>query len=464
MHKVLIRPLVPDDALISWAWRNDPEVWRYTGSKPNIYITPEIEHEWIIKAIAEENSARFAITVDDYYIGNIQLTDISNSDSAEYHIFIGDKSYWGKGIAHLATMQIIRYANEVLKLKKIFLKVNIEHLKAISLYKNCGFNKTITEGEYLHMTLDLANTPKPLLSVFLMTYNHEKYIAQALDWIIMQKTDFDFEIVVGEDCSTDLTRNIILEYQKHWPGKFKLLLHEKNIGAIENQNAIFAICKGKYIAMCEGDDYWTDPLKLQKQVDFLEMNSDFSMCCHNSVQVFDGETIEKNYLAKFREGEFHCNDIWSDWMFATASFLFRLEIIKKELFIKFAKHRHMLQGDLFLLITALEYGKIYSMADIMCVYRKHSGSITSDGSSPPTWRMGKMLKYINLISKVYDGKYKIISKEYYTFKAFRYAYVCKERKLYMKAVCFLLRAFLKQPSKFLELLKNEIKLKKNIIK
>lgn len=114
-----------------------------------------------------------------------------------------------------------------------------------------------------------------LVSVFVMVYNHEKYITECLDGILMQKCNFNFDIVVGEDCSTDNSREILLDYQNRYPGKFKLLLHETNIGAAKNQMEVFKNCTGKYIAMCEGDDYWIDPFKLQKQVDFLETNEDY---------------------------------------------------------------------------------------------------------------------------------------------------------------------------------------------
>lgn len=113
---------------------------------------------------------------------------------------------------------------------------------------------------------------KPLVSVWMITYNHEKFIAQAIDSVIMQKTNFDYEIVIGEDCSTDRTREIVLEYKAKHPDKFKLLLQEKNVGMMQNFIVTLKTCNGKYIALLEGDDYWTDPLKLQKQVDFLQAN------------------------------------------------------------------------------------------------------------------------------------------------------------------------------------------------
>jgi len=117
----------------------------------------------------------------------------------------------------------------------------------------------------------------PVVSVYMITYNHESYIAQAIEGIMMQQTDFPIELVIGEDCSTDRTREICLEYQDKYPEIIRLLLPEKNIGIYKNSKSTFIECKGKYIAICEGDDYWTDPLKLQKQVYFLETRPDFAL-------------------------------------------------------------------------------------------------------------------------------------------------------------------------------------------
>ncbi len=122
---------------------------------------------------------------------------------------------------------------------------------------------------------------KPLVSIWMITYNHENYIGEAIDSILMQETDFEYEIVIGEDCSTDGTREILLEYKKKHPKKFKLLLHENNLGIVENMLTTFKACTGKYVAMLEGDDYWNDPTKLQKQVDFLKKNSEYIVTYHN---------------------------------------------------------------------------------------------------------------------------------------------------------------------------------------
>ena len=139
MYKIFIRPLEEKDAVISWKWRNDPDVWKFTGSRPNIIVTPEIEIDWIQNVLSKLNSKRFAIIVDKVYVGNIQLTNITELD-AEYHIFIGDKSYWGKGIATKATDLLIDYAFTKLKLKLIYLFVKSDNIAAVKVYEKNGFS------------------------------------------------------------------------------------------------------------------------------------------------------------------------------------------------------------------------------------------------------------------------------------------------------------------------------------
>ncbi|HIE44902.1 MAG TPA: glycosyltransferase [Flavobacteriaceae bacterium] len=135
---------------------------------------------------------------------------------------------------------------------------------------------------------------KPFVSILTITYNHELFIAQAIDSFLMQETDFDFEIVIGEDCSTDNTRKIIEEYQKTHPKKIRLLPSNKNLGIEANFYRTTQACNGKYIAICDGDDYWIDKNKLQLQVDFLEKNKDYGTVA----------TLKKDFLqseSKFRE-------------------------------------------------------------------------------------------------------------------------------------------------------------------
>ena len=124
----------------------------------------------------------------------------------------------------------------------------------------------------------MDNDEKPLVSICCITYNQEKYIAQCLDGFIMQKTTFPFEIVISNDCSTDNTYEIINKYKEKYSYLFKDVSPSKNLGSINNFYYTLSECTGKYIAFCEGDDYWIDENKLQMQVDFLENNPEYGMC------------------------------------------------------------------------------------------------------------------------------------------------------------------------------------------
>jgi glycosyltransferase involved in cell wall biosynthesis len=128
-----------------------------------------------------------------------------------------------------------------------------------------------------------AGSPDPAdvkVSVCMITYNHEAFIAQAVESVLMQQTDFAVELVIGEDCSTDGTRAIVCDFGERYPARIRLRLPERNQGMQANGLATLKECRGQYIALLDGDDYWTDPNKLQKQVDFLEGHPEYPFCFH----------------------------------------------------------------------------------------------------------------------------------------------------------------------------------------
>ncbi|MBN2693423.1 glycosyltransferase, partial [bacterium] len=219
---------------------------------------------------------------------------------------------------------------------------------------------------------------EPLVSVFMMAYNHEKYIIQAIDSILMQKVDFEYEIVIGEDCSTDQTRDILLSYKKKYPNKFNLLLHEKNVGAMKNQNAVLNACKGKYIAFCEGDDYWIDSNKLQKQVDFLEANSDYGLVYTNYKRFIDKskqfETIVNNnkYSGNLLNELIINNFIGTLTVLLKKEFIVDLEKDCEDLFLQNPKI-----GDMILWIYLANKTKIHYIDDVTAVYRVLETSISN---------------------------------------------------------------------------------------
>ena len=148
----------------------------------------------------------------------------------------------------------------------------------------------------------------PVVSICMITYNHEEFISEAIEGVLMQKTNFPLELIISEDCSTDKTREICIEYQQKYPEIIKLQLPEKNLGMIQNSLSTLKACRGKYIALCEGDDYWTDPDKLQKQVDFLEVNKEYGMCYTNYIPVnVEGNPINvqacKNHIKRSKSGD-----------------------------------------------------------------------------------------------------------------------------------------------------------------
>lgn len=144
--------------------------------------------------------------------------------------------------------------------------------------------------------MDAVDARLPLVSVVTITYNHEPFIAKAIEGVLMQQVGFPIEYIIAEDCSTDGTRKICEEYAAKYPDLIHLIVSEQNVGPKENERRAFAATRGKYIAFCEGDDYWTEPLKLQRQVDFMEAHPDYSVCFHGLKRIYDNDEISENTM------------------------------------------------------------------------------------------------------------------------------------------------------------------------
>lgn len=216
------------------------------------------------------------------------------------------------------------------------------------------------------------------VSILIVTYNHEKYIVEALDSVLIQQVDFDYEIVIGDDCSTDNTRSILIGYQNKHPGKIKLLLRERNLGFYGKYNFFhtFNACQGQYIAMLEGDDYWTAPDKLQKQVDFLDTHPECSFCFHASKLVFEDGSGRKPILHVPPEIKpfYTIEDVLGKRDFIhTASTMFRRGLFGEfpEWFLSPGP------GDCVLYILCGQHGKIGYIDEVKSVYRIHKEGIWS---------------------------------------------------------------------------------------
>lgn len=219
-----------------------------------------------------------------------------------------------------------------------------------------------------------------LVSICCITYNHAPFIRQCLNGFVMQKTKFPFEILIHDDASTDGAQEIIREYEQKYPDIIKPIYQTENQyskGIKINLTYNLPRAKGKYIAFCEGDDYWTAPDKLQKQVDFLESHLDYVMCSHRYRLYFQKEERiddEIRPIENLSDGkEFDLSFlIRGGWLFQTLSVVFRRTVIDlNELF------KYTMQIDAVLYYVFLKKGKGYCMPDVMGVYRVHDAGVWS---------------------------------------------------------------------------------------
>lgn len=212
------------------------------------------------------------------------------------------------------------------------------------------------------------------VSVGMITFKHEKYIKQAIEGILMQESNFEFELIIADDCSPDNSSQIIDEIIRNHPNgnKIKYFRHKKNVGM--QANGIFVIneCKGKYISFCEGDDYWTDALKLQKQVDFLEANPDYVICYHK-VKVLQNGVLKEDTITHEVAETTTIKDL------AKGNYIHTCSVVcKNNLFDKLPEYFHKSPvGDYFLHMLNARYGKIKFLDEYMGVYRIHEASVWS---------------------------------------------------------------------------------------
>jgi glycosyltransferase involved in cell wall biosynthesis len=258
----------------------------------------------------------------------------------------------------------------------------------------------------------------PLVSVAVVTYNHGNYIRQCLEGVIMQQTNFLFEIIVGEDCSTDDTRMVVQEFENKYPDIIKPIYHAKNVGGARNAYEFcYPKLSGKYIAVCEGDDFWTDPLKLQKQIDFLEQNEGYSLCFHrvNTVNQINEVIDTQLPLAQTRLYEskeiFHIS-------IPTLSAVFRncIESFPEEMM-------RVQSGDTFLFGMLSTYGNAADLGFVGASYRKHMGGVYNGKSTVEQFRQTIYTRKLMKSSAYFNtDQKKEIAKE-----------LRKRKKLYIKS-------------------------------
>ncbi|HEX5797951.1 MAG TPA: glycosyltransferase [Candidatus Saccharimonadales bacterium] len=241
----------------------------------------------------------------------------------------------------------------------------------------------------------------PKVSVVSISYNQEKYIEQALESFVKQKTNFKFEIIIGDDCSSDNTKRIIENYAKKYPDLIKPVLREKNVGIASNLYNIMNRASGEYLALCEGDDYWTDEHKLQIQADFLDKHTKYALCFHPVKVIYeknesdstifpDPKRVNEYTLTKLLEGNF----------IQTNSVMYRKQNYNN-------LPEDILPIDWYLHLCHAQKGEIGFINKVMSVYRRHEEGAwwDVDGAKDKKWSKHGV-KIINLfihLQKLFSG-------------------------------------------------------------
>lgn len=220
----------------------------------------------------------------------------------------------------------------------------------------------------------MKNVPK--VSICMITFGHEKQIKQAIESVLMQQCAFDFQLIVSNDCSLDNTDSIIKKIQSEHPKASHLTYYSHNLNIGMMPNFIFTLqkCNGEYIALCDGDDYWTDPHKLQKQVDFLDANPEFGICFHNVLQENEFNDKSMTIPGNKKDIDLTLKDYVLNNKTATCSILFKNDIFDSGIPEWFSKVPF---GDLGLILIALKKynkkGRV--LCDVMGIYRIHEKGI-----------------------------------------------------------------------------------------
>ena len=284
-----------------------------------------------------------------------------------------------------------------------------------------------------------ALSKNPLISVGMITYNHEPYIAQAIEGVVKQETEYSFELIIGEDCSTDGTMEIVLEYQKKYPDIIRVITSDKNVGVKKNGYRTRKGGRGKYIAFCEGDDYWHRSDKLQKQVDYLESHPECGLV-HSDMHVLHQCTneLKKNYK-KTDKVHVPTGNIFESYLLlsfiCTCTVCFRRSLLTDEI-IDLLLTNNFLMGDRPLFLEISKKTMVGYIDESLATYRilEESAAHSKD--------FNKMLQFNQssyFVNQYFINKYGCSSDTkakvdfYYNKRLLKYAFLLKNKALANKA-------------------------------
>jgi len=270
-------------------------------------------------------------------------------------------------------------------------------------------------------------------SVCIFTFNHHDFIAETIEGVLSQQTHFDFEIVIGEDCSTDGTREIVESYQKRYPHKIRALLHPRNLGMMANNSYTVTQGQGEFIAVLDGDDYWINPLKLQTQVDFLEASPEYALCFHDArILNEDGSWNQHTCCGVDHKKVVTFEDIICDVHIPTSSLVFRRKALTG---YPPAWFNSLNAPDRPLFLMVASNGPGYYFNETWGVYRKHSGGTWTGQHYQSRWLTH--LQIYKVMNRHYQNRYNSSFCKCESRAVYVLAYLLIEEKKLKRALCFM---------------------------
>ncbi len=285
----------------------------------------------------------------------------------------------------------------------------------------------------------------PLVSIVVVTYNQEVHIKDCLDGILMQQVNFPYEILVGDDCSTDNTPKVVRQYHKCFP----------NIKLIQPQNNVFSTgddvfhalirqqAKGKYIAFCDGDDYWIYGEKLQKQVDFLETHCEYSMCFHDHQIKIEGSRIAKHYKLR-KDCDVRLNELLNMCVCQTSAIVGRLDSLKIGQVDSYFIHPSHTYSDINYYMAWFATGKIHHITGEWSVYRLHDKGITAKDYPDQAAQIKHDIGLSAIIS-CYGEQYKYIKRNHRSCTLLNKSSHLAKKRLYISSIILKIGAFAISP-------------------
>jgi glycosyltransferase involved in cell wall biosynthesis len=258
---------------------------------------------------------------------------------------------------------------------------------------------------------------RPKLSVGILTYNHEKYIAAAIDGILAQKVDFAYEINIVEDCSTDTTREIIIKYKSEYPDLINLFLNEHNIGVAKSMIRLLSTLKGEYVSMLDGDDCWTSPEKVRMQIGFLDANPEYVGCGHEVAMAFEGTDQQPALWGNFRrnsdpqqvfdachQDRLTILDIASLRCHLHPSSTIYRNVFGGQIPDGFTNKNY---GEWLLSMLFAEHGDLKYFENVMSLYRVHIGGVWSRLSAlqMDAWILDGVMRFNELFGRKYEREF-----------------------------------------------------------